>query len=266
MEGELSQVSRFQEPVFGTSFVSPLAEIFGDVSFGERSFVAGNTVLRAGPERAFTIGDQTNAQDNVVARALEDDSSVSNRSTLAHHANVRDSEIADFAFVGFQAEIVNSVVSNGALVSAGARIENVTLPKNALVPPGAEITTQEDADALERIGGAEEEFKEAVLGVNGELAEGYVQLYESEGYDAVIGVGPNPEASFNPESVEPQIGQGTEIGELARVVDDVTIGPDSEVSDRASVRADEGTPIVIGANAVIEGRVTFHALEEPASR
>ena len=46
----------------------------------------------------------------------------------------------------------------------------------------------------------------------------------------------------------------------------MTIGPDSEVSDRASVRADEGTPIVIGANAVIEGRVTFHALEEPASR
>lgn len=139
-EGELSQVSRFQEPVYGTSFVSPLAEIFGDVSIGERSFVAGNTVLRAGPERAFTIGNETNAQDNVVARALEEDSSVGNRSTLAHHANVRDSEISDFAFVGFQAEIVNSVVSDGALVSAGARIEDVTLPENALVPPGAEIT------------------------------------------------------------------------------------------------------------------------------
>ena len=116
---------------------------------------------------------------------------------------MRDSEIADFAFVGFQAEIVDSVVSNGALVSAGARIENVTLPENALVPPGEHITTQEDADALGLIGGAEEEFKEAVLGVNGELAEGYVQLYESEGFDAVIGVGPNPEASFNSESVEP---------------------------------------------------------------
>ena len=29
MEGELSQVARFQEPVFGTSFVSSLAEFFG---------------------------------------------------------------------------------------------------------------------------------------------------------------------------------------------------------------------------------------------
>jgi len=34
MEGERSQVSRFQEPVYGSSFVSPLAEIFGDDSMG----------------------------------------------------------------------------------------------------------------------------------------------------------------------------------------------------------------------------------------
>ena len=72
----------------------------------------------------------------------------------------------DFAFVGFYAEIVNWVVSDCALVSAGALLEIVTLPENALVPLGAEITTQEDAETLELIGGAEEEFKEAVLGVN----------------------------------------------------------------------------------------------------
>jgi hypothetical protein len=53
------------------------------------------------------------------------------------------------------------------LVSAGALLEIVTLPENALVPPaGAEITTQEDTDTLELIGGAEEEFEEAVLGAN----------------------------------------------------------------------------------------------------
>lgn len=51
-------------------------------------------------------------------------------------------------------------------MSAGALLEIVTLPENALVPLGAEITTQEDADTLELIGGAEEEFEEAVLGVN----------------------------------------------------------------------------------------------------
>ncbi len=51
-------------------------------------------------------------------------------------------------------------------MSAGALLEIVTLPENALVPLGAEITTQEDAETLELIGGAEEEFKEAVLGAN----------------------------------------------------------------------------------------------------
>jgi hypothetical protein len=70
----------------------------------------------------------------------------------------------DFAFVGFYAEIANWAVPDCALVSAGALLEFVTLPENALVPPGAEITTQEDADTLELIGGAEEEFKEAALG------------------------------------------------------------------------------------------------------
>ena len=61
---------------------------------------------------------------------------------------------------------------------------------------------------------------------------------------------------------EPRIGEGTEVGELARVVGDVTIDPTSEVSDRAAIRADEeGHPITIGANANIEERVTFHSLE-----
>lgn len=81
-------------------------------------------------------------------------------------------------------------------------------------------------------------------------------------YEAVVGVGPNPVTEFNPESVEPQIGEGSDVGEFARVVGDVQLGPDSEVNDRAAIRADEGSPIIIGAGANIEERVTFHALEE----
>ena len=74
---------------------------------------------------------------------------------------------------------------------------------------------------------AEEDFKRAVLEVNAEFAVGY---------DAVVGVGPNP------ESVELQIGADSEVGEVARVVGDVRLGPGSEVSDRAAIRADEGPP------------------------
>ncbi len=97
-----------------------------------------------------------------------------------------------------QARLPVKRVGSTALATA---LEIVTLPENALVPPGAHITTQEDADALELIGGAEEEFKEAVFGNNG-------------GYSRVVG--------------------------------DVTIGPNSETSDRVSVRADESTRPSLG--------------------
>lgn len=49
------------EVVYGTSYVSPLVELFGDVYIGERSFVAGNTVLHAAPDRRLDIGSETNA-------------------------------------------------------------------------------------------------------------------------------------------------------------------------------------------------------------
>ena len=45
------RISQTSSPVVGTSYVSPLVELYGDVFIGERSFVAGNTVLRAAPER-----------------------------------------------------------------------------------------------------------------------------------------------------------------------------------------------------------------------
>ena len=90
--------------------------------------------------------------------------------------------------------------------------------------------------------------------MNAEFAEGYVDLHEEEGYEAVVAVGPNPETEFNPESVEPQIGAESEIGEFARIVGDVRLDAGSQVADRA--------PIIIGGNAEIDERVTFHALEE----
>ena len=131
--------------VYGTSYVSPLVEVFRDVYIGERSFVATNTVLRAAPERRLEIGSETNAQDNIIVRALNQSASIGNETSLAHHAIVRDSTISDFAFVGFDAEVVNSTVERGALISAKALIQDVTLPENALVPPGGQITTQEQA-------------------------------------------------------------------------------------------------------------------------
>ena len=257
--GQLT-IIRPGESVYGTSFVNPLVELYGNVYLGQRSFVAGNTVFRAAPERTLKIGNETNAQDNVIARSLDESSSIGEETTLAHHAIIRDSTIGDFAFVGFDVKIINSTVENGALISAGTLLENVRIPEDTLVPPGTKVTTQEQAEALAKVTGAEEEFKREVLDVNAEFAESYIELYEQEGYEALIGVGPNPETSFNPNLVEPRIGDA-EVEEFARIVGDVSLGPGSEVGLRAAIRADEGSPIIIGRNANIEERVTFHALK-----
>lgn len=250
------------EPIIeGSTYVSPLVEVFGDVYIGERSFVAGNTVLRAHPDERLTIGSETNAQDNVVLRSLESSTYVSDRTSLAHHAIVRDSEIGDFAFVGFLAEVIDSEVGEGALISAHALVEGVKVPEDALISPGQEVTTQREADDLPKVGEAEEEFKSEVLDVNAEFAEGYVELYEDVGYDGVVGIGPNPVTEFNQERIEPEIGDNADVGEFARIVGDVRIGSGAEIGQRAAIRADEGAPIIIGKNADIEDRVTFHALK-----
>jgi carbonic anhydrase/acetyltransferase-like protein (isoleucine patch superfamily) len=76
----------------------------------------------------------------------------------------------------------------------------------------------------------------------------------------VIGVGPNPVTSFNPERVEPQI-NNTEVGEFVRIIGNVSIGSGSEVGERAAIRADEGSPVIIGSGAKIEERATFYALK-----
>jgi carbon dioxide concentrating mechanism protein CcmM len=260
-EGELTPVD-VSSPVHGSSYVAPLVEVFGDVRIGEHSFVASNTILRASPDNRLEIGSETNAQDNIVMGALGTSSTIGDETSIAHHAIVRDSDIGDFAFVGFNAEVVNSTVGEGAFIQHGAHVEGVEIPENAYVDVGQEVTTQEQADALPEAEPDTEEFRREVLDVNKEFAEGYIELYDSgDGYEEVIAVGPNPETSFNPEQVEPQIGEGTEIGEFVRIIGDVRVGENSDIEQRTAIRADEGTPIIIGARASIDDRVTFHALK-----
>ncbi len=62
------------------------------------------------------IGNRSNAQNNVVVRAREDNVAVGEESSLSHHAVVRDSEIGDSVFVGYNTEVRNSRVGDGAFV------------------------------------------------------------------------------------------------------------------------------------------------------
>jgi carbon dioxide concentrating mechanism protein CcmM len=246
--------------VYGTSFVNPLIEMFGEVYIGEESFVAGNTVLSAEEGHRVEIGSDTNAQDNVTVNALRRETAVKNETSLAHHATVEDSEIGNFVFVGFNARVSDSTLEDGAFVSHGARVENVTIPENAFVRTGQGVDEQSEADALPEAEEATEEFRREVLEVNEEFAEGYIELYEAEGEEALTGIGPNPQTSFNSRE-EPEVPDSVTLGRFVRIVGAVRLGENSYVGERSAIRADEGSPIVIGENADIEERVTFHSLK-----
>ncbi len=66
------------EPIVNGSFVSPLAEVFGDVEIGRNSFVAGNTILYATEGRRVSIGDESNVQDNCYLLANRNDVALRN--------------------------------------------------------------------------------------------------------------------------------------------------------------------------------------------
>ena len=147
------------------------------------------------------------------------------------------------------------------MVMHGTVVEGVTIRRDTITPIGVRITDQAVADALPTLEEANEEFKREVQGVNLEFVDGYSRLYQERGRSSLEGVGPNPITSWNPSYIEPQVGEGTTLAELVRIVGDVRLGEQSSVGQRTAIRADEGAPITIGRNARIQSRVTFHALK-----
>lgn len=82
----------------------------------------------------------------------------------------------------------------------------------------------------------------------------------------MVGVTPAPKTSWSPKPIQPTIGKNVVIEEFARIVGNVRIRNNSIVGRRTSIRADEGSPIIIGENVEIEDRVTFHALKGTSIR
>jgi carbon dioxide concentrating mechanism protein CcmM len=276
-----STLTDLQNPiqvVVNSSFISPLVEMFGNVSIGQKSFIAGNTTVRADPDTRICIGNETNFQDNILFLSLRNlpaprsncgdrtSSSTQNRVSVAHQAIVKNSSLGNFTFVGFHARITNSVLEDGVFVLHGATVTGVRIPQDRLVPIGAVITTQAQANALAKKSEANSKFQNDVLEVNEEFAEHYGELYEQNGFDSVTGVTPAPKTSWNLTPVKPTLGKGVRLEEFARLVGDVQLGDNSVVGHRTSIRADEGAPIVVGSNAEIEDRVTFHALKGTSIR
>jgi len=182
---------------------------------------------------------------------------------------VEDSDVGDFVFVGYGSEIRDSEVGDGSFIYHGARIEGVEVPEKSFVGPGKIVSDQKTADALpktDEVDLGKYYNRKEQLDTNTEFAQAYIDLYEEEGYDAIVEVGPNPKTSWNQEQVEPEIGDNVELQAFSRVTGDVNIGENSSVGRRSALRADEGDPISVGAGAAIDDRVTLHATRGSAVR
>lgn len=71
----------------------------------------------------------------------------------------------------------------------------------------------------------------------------------------------NPTCSFNKECRYPNIDKESFCDEMSSVIGDVRIGKEVYVAPFVSLRADEGTPIIIGDKSNLQDGVIVHALE-----
>ncbi len=71
----------------------------------------------------------------------------------------------------------------------------------------------------------------------------------------------NVVTSFNPDVESPIIGEGAFIDPLASVIGAVQVGKQVFIAPFASIRGDEGQPVVIGDGSNVQDGVVIHALE-----
>jgi phenylacetic acid degradation protein len=116
------------------SFVHPDAVIIGDVTVGDRCFIAPGVVIRAdnGP---VTIHEDTSIQDNTVIHVDPGATVVIEKEVLVGHTVViHDSHIKDRCVIGMGAILLFGVVcEEGAFIGAGAVVPSgMRIPRNKL--------------------------------------------------------------------------------------------------------------------------------------
>ena len=275
--GSSSQLQPFQSgdplPV-AASFVDPTARLAGPVTIGARVYVAPFARIEA-DKGLIHIGDETDLQDNVF---VQGDVFLGDRVLLAHGCTIKGPARLGATggltcFVGFNGEVDGGQVEPDAMVGLMARLgPGVILHSGMRILNGRNVTTQQEADdptlgKVAVMNAADRKFLLGVLTVNLDLASGYARL-QAEDPNAVRGIGPDPITPLHPEQFLPVLG-GQPFADpffRNRIVGEITMADaagvlSSLMSDRDSLRADEGGPFSFGSNNRFDNEVTVHALE-----
>jgi len=178
-----------------SAFVHQLGAVTGNVTLGERVYVAPSASIRGDEGQSIYIGDESNVQDGVVLHGLETIEGgkeipknqveangkkysvyVGKRVSLAHQSQVHGpAKVGDDTIIAMQALVFKAEVGDHVVVEPGAKIVGVKIASGRYVPTGAVVTKQADADALPKITDDYpfKDINEAVVHVNTQLADGY---------------------------------------------------------------------------------------------
>lgn len=111
--------------VAATAYVSPTAQVIGDVAIGERCYIGHGAILR-GDYGSIEVGDESAIEEGVIVHARPDDwTRIGRRVTIGHGAMIHNATIRDEAVIGMRAVISDfSVVGEGAIIGEMGLVRN----------------------------------------------------------------------------------------------------------------------------------------------
>ena len=200
---------------------------------------------------------------------------------LAHGATVKGPVVLGAGhdphpqvFLSFGAEVDGAILERNTQVSQRGRVgPGVRLRSGFVVLPGKNVTTLEEADNVQLgkvrlIVEGDMTFAEEVIEFNISFAREYTRLF----YDRpsnVYGINFNPgHSSFNETRSLPRLsGIRTRIPSFRnRIIGAIALADTLDrlsgvMGERIALRADEGTPFLVGHVQQMDDNVIFHALE-----
>ena len=120
--------------IAATAYVSPSAQIIGDVTIGDRCYIGHGAILR-GDYGSIEIGDETAVEEGVIVHARPEDwTRIGKRVTIGHGAMIHNATIQDEAVIGMRA-----VISDFSEVETAAIIGEMGLVKNGQKIPARKV-------------------------------------------------------------------------------------------------------------------------------
>jgi carbonic anhydrase/acetyltransferase-like protein (isoleucine patch superfamily) len=164
-------------------FISPSADIIGDVEIGKDSSVWFQVVIR-GDVNKIRIGERTNIQDGAVLHVTRDKPpmkgaplTLGDDITLGHRVTLHGCTLKNRILVGMGATILDgAVINDDSIVAAGALItkDKVFPPKSLIQGSPAKVVRELTADEI------------AFLKISATNYVGDSQLYNKE-YEELFG-------------------------------------------------------------------------------